>query len=107
DDGELKLLLFGLLALADDDRYLGEAGQFGGAQTSLTGDEFVFAIESAVLARALAAGDGQRLQDAVHPDRLRQLLELGLIELSPRLEGVRYHLIELHPQYRISLKCHK
>src|SRR5690606_5612904 len=83
DDGELKLLLFGLLALADDDRYLGEAGQFGGAQTSLTGDEFVFAIESAVLARALAAGDGQRLQDAVHPDRLRQLLELGLIELSP------------------------
>ena len=64
----------------DDDRHLAKAGDLRRAQPPLAGNQLV-------TGEALA--DQQRLQDAVHPDRVGQLLQGGGIEGTPRLLGVR------------------
>ena len=64
----------------DDDRDFVEAGHLSGAQSPLARDQLI-------TREALA--HQQRLQDAVHPDGIRQLLQRRRIEGSSRLLRVR------------------
>lgn len=77
DERELEDLSVG--SLADDGGRVGEAEACGGAPAALAGDELV-----------TRAGRGfpedERLDDALGPDGLDQLVEVGLAEFLARLE---------------------
>ena len=60
----------------DDDRHLGQPNDLGCPKPTLARDQFV---SGETLAHQ------QRLQDAVHPDRIGQLLKGGRLEATARL----------------------
>src|SRR4029077_3216214 len=64
----------------DNDRHLVQSGDLGGAEPALTGDQLV-------AGQPLA--NQERLKDAVHPNRVRQLLKRGRLEGAARLLWVR------------------
>ena len=88
DQRQLERLLVG--ELAHDDRHLVLAGPLRRPPAPLAGDDLV--------ARCSAAGraDQQRLQDAALADRLRQRLQLGLVEPAARLQGRRAQELDRH-----------
>ena len=70
----------------DVGRQFGEAGQLGGTETALTGNELVFAVGH--------APDGDGSDDALFTDGLSQLFEGIVVELFSGLEGVGLDVVD-------------
>ncbi len=86
-----------------DRRNFVQSGQHRRAEPPFAGDDLV-----AVL-RGRVRPDQNRLQDALDPDRLRQVFEFGLVEVHAWLEGVGVDLIHRdgdhrHTVFRVRLK---
>ena len=75
NDSKLEFLLF--LNVAHHNRYRAETSPLGGLETTFSSDKLI-AIDSVLRHH-------QRLQDAVLPDRLGELIKLLLIEMETRL----------------------
>jgi hypothetical protein len=84
DERELERVVVG--GLADEDRDLLKPRALGGAPAALAGDD----LEAA--AREAPGEDG--LEDPLLADRLRELLELGLLEHLARLAVLRVQILD-------------
>ena len=73
--------------LADDHRRLEQPRNLGGTPAALAGDDLVAVTSD--------PADQNRLNDPVRPDRLRQLFERPLLDLSSRLARVGDDSIEI------------
>ncbi len=86
DEGQFQALV-GRGLFHEHHRYLVQPGQGGGAQAAFAGDQGV--------AVALALGDQQWLDHTLFPDRVSQLLELVLVEITARLVRVCRYLVNI------------
>ena len=84
DERELHRLL--VIGLDDDDRHVGKPREPRRAPAALAGDDLIKA------GRQLA--DRQRLDDAVHADRLGERSELVRVEGFSGLQGIRLDLLQ-------------